>query len=209
MAEAPVALSHPGEIPADLASWDPVEDALQSLRNVTKEPPAASVLKGLPLSQELLQYYRSRMEEFDKEREDMIARVEALEMSRKDAHQNQWEKHKLEKEVEELQKGLSDSQVHLFDEREKVLKLCAENDQLKIQEIEDRQRIQALLALTKPTGEEVTYFRDCRPAHMRQDLNVKDTEQAASRSRASAAQAADRVPSHVHERCSRHLLRWN
>lgn len=38
--------------------------------------------------------------------------------------------------------------------------------QLKIQELEDRRRIQHLLALTQPVSQEVTFFRDCRPAKM-------------------------------------------
>ena len=32
-----------------------------------------------------------------------------------------------------------------------------------VQELEDRKRIQHLLALTQPVTQEVTYFRDCRP----------------------------------------------
>lgn len=47
-----------------------------------------------------------------------------------------------------------------------VLALQAENEQLKIQEIEDRRRIQHLLALTQPVSQEVTFFRDCRPEQM-------------------------------------------
>ena len=38
---------------------------------------------------------------------------------------------------------------------DQVLKLQAENDQLKIQELEDRRRIQHLLALTQPVTQEV------------------------------------------------------
>jgi hypothetical protein len=47
-----------------------------------------------------------------------------------------------------------------------LLRLQAENDSLKIQEIEDRRRIQHLLALTQPVTQEVTFFRDCRPEKM-------------------------------------------
>ena len=86
-------------------------------------------------------------------------------------------------QIAELQKALSDANVYLYDEREQVrhngvfhththmmqpiqprthtltacqvLKLQAENDQLKIQELEDRRRIQHLLALTQPVTQEV------------------------------------------------------
>lgn len=40
-----------------------------------------------------------------------------------------------------------------------LLKLQAENDDLKAQELEDRRRIQHLLALTQPVGHETTFFR--------------------------------------------------
>ena len=68
-----------------------------------------------------------------------------------------------QEEITELQNALSDANVHLFKEREQALQLLAENDQLKIQEIEDRRKIQHLLALTKPVAQEVTFYRDCRP----------------------------------------------
>lgn len=63
-----------------------------------------------------------------------------------------------EEEVNELQKALSDMQTFLFQERENVLRLYAENDRLKIQELDDRKKIQHLLSLTKPTDTEITYF---------------------------------------------------
>lgn len=39
-----------------------------------------------------------------------------------------------EDEITELQKALSDMQVYLFQEREHVLRLYAENDRLKVRE---------------------------------------------------------------------------
>ena len=49
-------------------------------------------------------------------------------------------------------------QVFLFQEREHVLRLYAENDRLKIKELEDRKRIQHLLSLTCQLKSETTYF---------------------------------------------------
>lgn len=66
-------------------------------------------------------------------------------------------------QIKELQKALSHANGYLYDEREHVLKLQAENEQLKVQEIEDRKRIQHLLSLAQPVTQEVTFFRDCRP----------------------------------------------
>ena len=69
-----------------------------------------------------------------------------------------------EEEIAELQKALSDMQVYLFQEREHVLRLYAENDRLKIHELEDRKKIQKLLSLSKTTTPEITYFQHQPPA---------------------------------------------
>ena len=58
-------------------------------------------------------------------------------------------------QIEELQKAVGDCKLYLYDEREQVLKLQAENDNLKAQEVEDRRRIQQLLSLTEPANHEV------------------------------------------------------
>lgn len=55
-------------------------------------------------------------------------------------------------------------QVYLFQEREHVLRLYAENDRLKIRELEDRKKIQHLLSLSKTTEPEITYFHHQPPA---------------------------------------------
>ena len=47
-------------------------------------------------------------------------------------HKLQWELRKKDDEINELQKAVSDMQVFLFQEREQVLKLYAENDRLKV-----------------------------------------------------------------------------
>ena len=47
-------------------------------------------------------------------------------------HKIQWELRQREEEITELQKALSDMQVYLFQEREHVLRLYAENDRLKV-----------------------------------------------------------------------------
>lgn len=55
--------------------------------------------------------------------------------------------------------ALSDAHTHLFEERQRLLDIQAENDELKLQELEDRKRIQHLLALTEPVEQEITYAR--------------------------------------------------
>lgn len=76
-----------------------------------------------------------------------MSRMEDLEGTRQEYYRIKWELAKRDEQVEDLQKALSDAHTFLYDERQQVLKLAAENDELRIQEVEDRKRIQHLLAL--------------------------------------------------------------
>ncbi|XP_025023248.1 coiled-coil domain-containing protein 77 isoform X3 [Python bivittatus] len=109
-------------------------------------------------SRELLEYYRKKIAEFDEEHEALVKRLETYKASYDDQHKLQWEMRQREEEIAELQKALSDMQVYLFQEREHVLRLYAENDRLKIRELEDRKKIQHLLALLGTDSGEITYF---------------------------------------------------
>jgi len=118
----------------------------------------------------LLSYYRSKVGGIEEEREDMVHRMSLTEVSHAELHRAKWELRVREEEIRELQKALSDSNVHMFKERGESLKLLAENDELKIHEVENRRRIQHLLALTNPVAQEVTFFKDCRPMLMSRKL---------------------------------------
>uniref|UniRef100_A0A8B9GJV7 Uncharacterized protein n=1 Tax=Amazona collaria TaxID=241587 RepID=A0A8B9GJV7_9PSIT len=86
-------------------------------------------------------------------------------------HKLQWEIRQREEEIAELQKALSDMQVYLFQEKEHVLRLYSENDRLKIRELEDRKKIQYLLALVGTDKGEVMYFHK-EPPHKRNSVEV-------------------------------------
>ncbi|XP_078423668.1 coiled-coil domain-containing protein 77 [Cetorhinus maximus] len=115
-------------------------------------------------SRELLEYYRLKIAEFDEEHERLLKRLESYKATYEEQHKLQWEMRQREEEIEELQKALSDMQVYLFQEREHALRLYAENDRLKIRELEDRKKIQHLLALVGPEAEATTYFHK-EPPH--------------------------------------------
>lgn len=115
-------------------------------------------------SRELLEYYRKRIADFDEEHEDLVKRLEKYKETYDEQHKLQWEVRQREEEIAELQKALSDMQIYLFQEREQVLRLHSENDRLKIRELEDRKKIQHLLALVGTDVGEVTYFHK-EPPH--------------------------------------------
>ncbi|XP_078529833.1 coiled-coil domain-containing protein 77 [Lissotriton helveticus] len=109
-------------------------------------------------SRELLEYYRKKIAEFDEEHEDLVKRLEKYKSTYEEQHKLQWEMRQGEEEIAELQSALSDMQVFLFQEREHVLRLYSENDRLKIRELDDRKKIQHLLALVGTDTGEITYF---------------------------------------------------
>ena len=109
---------------------------------------------GAP-SAELLAFYRAKVAAHEAERRDVAARVDAAEAQLGELHRLRWEAREREEEVRELQRALSDARLALLDEREQALRLAAENDGLKAQEVEDRRRIAHLLALTEPLTHEV------------------------------------------------------
>ncbi|KAG2433514.1 hypothetical protein HYH02_012632 [Chlamydomonas schloesseri] len=96
---------------------------------------------------ELISYYRSRLEGFEAERAELLQRLDQCAIQGAEMHVLEWEAHKRADEVRELQKALSDAHNFLFDERQRLLALQAENDELRLQEIQDRKSIQQLLAL--------------------------------------------------------------
>lgn len=59
--------------------------------------------------------------------------------------------------------ALSDAHAFIFEERERLLQLQAENDAFKLQEIEDRKKIQHLLSIANPSEQEITYNQGKRP----------------------------------------------
>lgn len=109
-------------------------------------------------SRELLEYYRKKIGEYDIEREEIMKKLDKFKEALDDQHKLQWALRKKDDEIGELQKAISDMQVFLFQEREQVLKLYAENDRLKIQELQDRKKINRLLSLAGVNENEVTYF---------------------------------------------------
>lgn len=115
-------------------------------------------------SRELLEYYRKKIAEYDEEHESLVSKLEEYRVTYEEQHKLQWELRQREEEIVELQKALSDMQIYLFQEREHVLRLYSENDRLKIRELEDKKKIQQLLALSGTPDNEITYFHKEPPA---------------------------------------------
>ncbi|KAJ3060426.1 Coiled-coil domain-containing protein 77, partial [Podochytrium sp. JEL0797] len=110
----------------------------------------------------LVEYYKARLERVEADFQTALDSIDALKIPHKEHHALAWQVHRREAEVADIQQALSDAQVQVFDERKQLLRVIAENDELKIQELKDRKKIRYLLSMTGNTtpDPEVTYFRD-------------------------------------------------
>ena len=115
-----------------------------------KSAMSVSELNSLPMSPELLEYYHDRLAASEDEMRALHKRIDDCAASQATQHKARWEAQKRSDEVADLQKALSDSHIYLWEERAVVTRLQAEIDELKIQEVEDRRKIQHLLSLTDP-----------------------------------------------------------
>ncbi|XP_075577472.1 coiled-coil domain-containing protein 77 [Pelecanus crispus] len=174
-----------------------------SQEDFTPLPSINERLAFLRPSRELLEYYRKKIADFDEEHEDLVKRLERYKETYDEQHKLQWEVRQREEEIAELQKALSDMQVYLFQEREHVLRLYSENDRLKIRELEDRKKIQHLLALVGTDKGEVTYFHKepphkvtvlQRPAKSRVSHEQNDTSRTGTKRSASKPAAKGEKP---------------
>ncbi|XP_074727738.1 coiled-coil domain-containing protein 77 isoform X1 [Strix uralensis] len=174
-----------------------------SQEDFTPLPSINERLAFLHPSRELLEYYRKKIADFDEEHEDLVKRLERYKETYDEQHKLQWEIHQREEEIVELQKALSDMQVYLFQEREHVLRLYSENDRLKIRELEDRKKIQHLLALVRTDKGEVTYFHKepphkvtvlQRPAKSRESHEQNDTSRTGTKRSTSKPAAKGNKP---------------
>ena len=123
-------------------------------------------MKKLPLSQELLDYYRHRLDAAEQEKFDIIESLKMCDVKHSEMHQLHWMLSEREEEVLSLQRAVKDQELQIFEQQEQILELRTEAHQLRAQEMEDRKRIQQLLSLTKPVTQEVTFMRDVRPSKL-------------------------------------------
>jgi len=113
------------------------------------------LLAQLPPSRELLKHYQEKLEAYEKEEEQLVARVQACAQLLDTSNRLEKELRKREDEIEGLKDDLEAVSIKLHSERRTNLKLGAENDKMRIKEIESRRKISVLLRLCGKSDEEV------------------------------------------------------
>ncbi len=119
----------------------------------------------------LLAFYRDRLQNFDREREEWLQKLEQLTATKKETQYEASELQRKREEVAELQRSISEAKISLHNEREQKLKLLRENDGLKITELENRKKIYELMVLNDPREKENAFYKDLRPDAKNQTKN--------------------------------------
>ncbi|XP_063217038.1 coiled-coil domain-containing protein 77-like isoform X2 [Bacillus rossius redtenbacheri] len=104
-------------------------------------------LSRLLPTKELVNYYRSRVIEFEKDYEELLDVVEECKQMCDKSYQLEQELQQCVADSLELRQTVSDLQAYIFQERSEVLRLCAENDHLKLREADARKKIELLLSI--------------------------------------------------------------
>ncbi len=79
----------------------------------------------------LLDYYRTRVENFEKERVEWLERLETIRLSQEENHKLEWEVIKRTEEVSELQEALKKHSLGLHEERKQIYSLTSELETTK------------------------------------------------------------------------------
>lgn len=115
---------------------------------------------------ELLQFYRNKLDNYEKERVEWMCEVEQMHSAVQVHQETEQEILKRKQEITELQKALSDSHVAIYEERNTVNALRLKYEDVLKTERADLRRIREL----KELGKELTTqqklavnFKDCRP----------------------------------------------
>ncbi|EXX58680.1 hypothetical protein RirG_195710 [Rhizophagus irregularis DAOM 197198w] len=107
-------------------------------------------IKKLPLSENLLRYYQERCETAEQEYKDAIDAFDKCKIAHEEHYKLAWDLQQRLQEIADLQKDLNDTQLFLTEERKRFMKVVAENDELRVQELQDRRKIHYLLSITGP-----------------------------------------------------------
>lgn len=87
---------------------------------------------------EILNYYRSRVEAFEKDRVQWYEKLQQVRPKQELVHRVEWELKKRQEEKAELERTMQEMQNALNAERDRIVQIKTQTDQLKIKGKENR-----------------------------------------------------------------------
>lgn len=123
----------------------------------------------------LLDYYRIKLDNFDKERQEWLLKLESLRQTIENHHKLEWEIQTRNEEVLNLQINKTNITNTINIERQRVLQLTNELEFYKERSNQDRRRIVQLLKLTEPIDQQVVLYHNKRPEKLEKFSSVNSS----------------------------------
>ena len=114
-------------------------------------------------NQRMIEYYKMKIAEIEKERIEWMTKLEGLNQNTQDYYTKEWELRKLTDEITELQQSLSEANIALNQERKKVIHFNNEIESFKNKTKDDRRRMVQLLQFAEPIENSMKTYFDRRP----------------------------------------------
>ena len=114
-------------------------------------------------NQRMIEYYKMKIAEIEKERIEWMTKLEGLNQNTQDFYTKEWELRKLTDEITELQQSLSEANIALNQERKKVIHFNNEIESFKNKTKDDRRRMVQLLQFAEPIENSMKTYFDRRP----------------------------------------------
>eukprot|EP00092_Neocalanus_flemingeri_P015339 GFUD01016591.1.p1 GENE.GFUD01016591.1~~GFUD01016591.1.p1 ORF type:complete len:443 (-),score=160.01 GFUD01016591.1:160-1488(-) len=128
--------------------------------NTASDNYVLDLLAQLPPSRDLLKHYQEKLESYEKEEEQLLARIQACAQLLDTSNRLENELSKREADIEGLKDDLEAVSIKLHSERRTNLKLGAENDKLRIKDVESQRKINVLLRLCGKSDQDIVRLVD-------------------------------------------------
>lgn len=128
----------------------------------------------------LIDYYRLKLESFEKERREYLEKLENLNLSHEEQHKLEWENKKRADEIMELQNVLGQTNEVLNKERRQMLAYQFELEHKDHRTKEDRRRLMDLLKLAEPIEQTISLYHDKRP-DIKEKFSIHDNQLSAGK----------------------------
>jgi septal ring factor EnvC (AmiA/AmiB activator) len=114
----------------------------------------------------ILNYYRDRIENNEEARRKWYDTLGKLRIPQDYDHKLRWEYKKRSDELTELETAVQDTHYALYDYRDKITSIKEDNDNLLVQEHENRKVIKDLLALNNSVEQHVHFSEGASPERL-------------------------------------------
>lgn len=111
----------------------------------------------------LVDYYRMKIETFEKERLEYLSLLDSLKIKNEDQHKTEWELRRRKEEIVELEQALYEANITLNNERKKAIHYSNEIENCKLRKKEDHRRIKQLLQLAEPIEQTMKLYQGKPP----------------------------------------------